>query len=214
MIGVTLDRPLGVVACLGSHADDIEIGAAATISRIAATNRDCTFLFAIATADDVRSDEAEASAAKLLGDRVSVVIGDFIDGSLPYEDPAGVKSFFRSAIESLNPDLVICPTTRDRHQDHRFTGELAHQILRDQLILEYEIPKSDADLTRPGVYVPLSSAEAMAKLDHLDSHFSSQQVKPWYDREALQSLLRLRGVECRSPDGYAEAFHVERIVLR
>ena len=54
----------------------------------------------------------------------------------------------------------------------------------------------------------------MAKLDHLDSHFSSQQVKPWYNREVFQSLLRLRGVECRAPDGYAEAFHAERIVVR
>ena len=85
--------------------------------------------------------------------------------------------------------------------------------MRDHLILEYEISKSDGDLTRPGVYVPLTAAEAMAKLDHLDSQFSSQHAKPWYDREALQSLLRLRGVECRAPDGYAEAFHAERVVV-
>ncbi len=214
MIGLTLDRPLDVVACLGAHADDIEIGAAATITRIADANPDCRFLFAIATSNDLRAAEAEASAAKLLGDRVSIEVGDFSDGSLPYEDAAGVKGFFRSAIEPANPDLVICPTTRDLHQDHRFVAELAHQIMRDQLILEYEVHKSDGDLARPGLYVPLSTAEAMAKLDHLDSHFSSQQVKPWYNREVFQSLLRLRGVECRAPDGYAEAFHAERIVVR
>ena len=54
----------------------------------------------------------------------------------------------------------------------------------------------------------------MAKLDHLDAHFDSQHRKPWYDREALQALLRLRGVECGAPDGYAEAFRADRVVIR
>jgi len=182
VIGLAFERPPSMVACFGAHADDIEIGAAATIGRLAESNPECRFLFAIASGDGLRAAEAEASAAKLLGDRVSIHLGGFGDGFLPYDDPAAVKRFFGSVVDGTDPDLVICPTSRDRHQDHRFVGELTHQIMRDQWILEYEIPKSDADLTRPGVYVPLTSAEAMAKLDHLDSHFASQQEKPWYDR--------------------------------
>lgn len=214
MIGLTLDRRPQAVACLGAHPDDIEIGAAATIARLAESNPDCRFVFAIATGDEVRSAEADASAAKLLGDRVSIEVAGFSDGFLPYDDPAGVKHFFQDVVALTDPDIVICPAQSDRHQDHRFVGTLAHQIMRDQLILEYEIPKSDADLASPGVYVPLTSAEATAKLDHLDSHFASQHEKPWYGREALQSLLRLRGIECRAAHGYAEAFHAARIVIQ
>lgn len=214
VIGLTFDRPLRTVACLGAHADDIEIGAAATISILAGGNPDVTFWFAVATGDDTRAGEAATSAAKLLGDRVTVEIGGFTDGFLPYEDPASVKRFLRSASRAADADLVICPATRDRHQDHRFVAEVAHQLAREQPILEYEIQKYDGDLGRPGVYVPLTTGQAMAKLDHLDHHFSSQHAKPWYDREALQSLLRIRGVECRAPDGYAEAFHAARIVIR
>ena len=86
--------------------------------------------------------------------------------------------------------------------------------MRDHLILQYEIHKSDGDLTRPNVYVPLTADEVQAKLDHLEGNFSSQQSKPWYDREALQALMRLRGVECHALEGYAEAFHADRIVIR
>lgn len=214
VIGLTFDHPPARVACLGAHADDIEIGAAATIARIAASNPGARFWFAIASTDERRAGESEASAVKLLGDRVSVNVAGFTDGSLPYEDPVGVKSFFRSVSEKVDPDLVICPALIDRHQDHRFVADLAHQIFRDHLILQYEIPKSDGDLTRPGIYVPLSGDEAMAKLEHLDAQFASQHSKPWYDREALQAMLRLRGIECRAPDGYAEAFHADRISIR
>ena len=214
LIGLTFERPLGTVACFGAHADDIEIGAAASLAIIAATNPDCSFVFAIATGHGERVAEAEASAAKLLGDRVTVVMGDFSDGFLPYDRPAEAKTFFRSAVGGIDPDLVFSPALGDRHQDHRFVADLAHQILRDHAILQYEIHKSDGDLARPVVYVPLSADQAHAKIDHLDGHFASQQDKPWFDREALLGLLRLRGVECRAPDGYAEGFHADRIVLR
>jgi LmbE family N-acetylglucosaminyl deacetylase len=214
VIGLAFDRPPRAVACLGAHADDIEIGAAAAIAHIAAQYPDCSFLFAVATGDEIRTAEAEASAAKLLGDRVSVEVAGFADGLLPYEEPAAVKRFFRSAFEEFESDVVFCPTLSDRHQDHAFIGTLAHQIMRDQLILQYEIHKSDGDLTRPSVYVPLTADEVQAKLEHLEGNFASQQSKPWYDREALQALIRLRGVECHAPEGYAEAFHADRIVIR
>ena len=51
------------------------------------------------------------------------------------------------------------------------------------------------------------------KLNHLERHFASQHSKPWYDRETFQGLMRLRGLECRSPSGYAEAFQARKLVL-
>lgn len=214
MIGLTFEQPLRTVACLGAHADDIEIGAAGTIAILAEAHPDARFTFAVATGDDTRAAEAVASAERLLKGRVTVEVGGFADGFLPYDEPAAVKRFLRQASGAGEADLVICPTSGDRHQDHRFVAEVAHQLAREQPVFEYEIHKYDGDLGLPGVYVPLTTSQAMAKLDHLEDHFSSQHVKPWYDREALQSLLRLRGVECRAPSGYAEAFHAERIIIR
>ena len=42
--------------------------------------------------------------------------------------------------------------------------------------------------------------------------FASQTDKPWFDEEVLRGLMRLRGMECRSPRRYAEAFHAAKLV--
>jgi hypothetical protein len=43
--------------------------------------------------------------------------------------------------------------------------------------------------------------------------FRSQCDKRWFQRETFLSLMRLRGMECNSPSGYAEAFYGRKLVL-
>ena len=38
------------------------------------------------------------------------------------------------------------------------------------------------------------------------AHFGSQRSKHWFDDETFRGLARLRGMECRAPERYAEAF--------
>jgi hypothetical protein len=84
---------------------------------------------------------------------------------------------------------------------------------RDHLILEYEIPKYDGDLGQPSVYVPLTAELCQKKIQHLMDAFNSQQTKRWFEEETFRSLMRLRGMECNSPSGYAEAFYCRKLVL-
>lgn len=92
-------------------------------------------------------------------------------------------------------------------------ADLTGQVLRDHLILEYEILKKDGDVVQPNLYVTLPERIASAKLDHLCDHFPSQQKKPWFEREVLATLLRIRAVECAAPDGFAEAYTTRKMVL-
>lgn len=212
---ISLDfPPLRSVVCVGAHPDDIEIGAAATISWLAERDPMTTFTFVVLSGGDgARRDEAKQSARALLGDRVHIDIGQFRDGHLPYEDPSAVKDFLRERTEQERTDLVIGPNRLDRHQDHAFTAQLLGQIFRDQLILGYEVAKFDGDLGAPQGYVSFDVDRAQAKLDHLMKHFSSQHDKPWFDREAFMSLMRLRGIESGSPRTYAESFYVSKVLL-
>ena len=43
-------------------------------------------------------------------------------------------------------------------------------------------------------------------------HFASQRDKHWFTEDLFLGLMRLRGSECRSPTGYAEAFHGRKLV--
>ena len=101
----------------------------------------------------------------------------------------------------------------DLHQDHRTVAELTWNTFRDHLILEYEIPKYDADLGRPNVFVPLSAAQAERKIRATVEHFASQRGRQWFDEETFRALLRLRGLEANAPSRYAEAFHCRKAVL-
>jgi LmbE family N-acetylglucosaminyl deacetylase len=101
----------------------------------------------------------------------------------------------------------------DAHQDHREVSRLTWNTFRDATILEYEIPKWDGDLGQPNLYVPLSEQMLQRKIALLTEHFASQRSKDWFDRETFAGLARLRGMECRAPERFAEAFVARKIAL-
>jgi hypothetical protein len=82
------------------------------------------------------------------------------------------------------------------------------------VILEYEIPKWDGDLGQPNVFIPASRTLMERKAKLLHDHFGTQRSKDWFDAQTFMGLARLRGAECRAPDGFAEAFHGRKIVMQ
>jgi LmbE family N-acetylglucosaminyl deacetylase len=208
-----IDLPKGrTVVALGAHADDIEIGAGGTLLHLSRDHPDSQFLFAVAAADGNRTTEAIASARDLLGDRAVVHVGGFEDGFLPYLEPAKVKRWLRSVVETTRPALVFSPWTRDEHQDHRLMGQLAWQLFRGSTVVEYEIPKWESEPFVPNLLVPLSDEMAQNKLDHLAKSFPSQHGKPWYDTTLFTSTLRVRGVQ-HGHSRYAEGFFARKLSL-
>jgi LmbE family N-acetylglucosaminyl deacetylase len=207
------DRPFRLL-CLGAHPDDIEIGAAATIARIRDEAPSLSSHWVVLSGTPERAAEARASARALVGPSADLTITQeaFRDGNLPFLGPS-VKDALASVRDGFDPDLVIAPRVDDLHQDHALLGGLAYQLFRDHLVLAYEIAKTDGDLATPDVYVALDVGEVEAKVAHLHRHFPSQAGRPWFETEAFRAVLRLRGLEANAPSGFAEAFHVRRIVL-
>ena len=81
------------------------------------------------------------------------------------------------------------------------------------MVFEYEIPKYDGGLGSPNVFLPLPSDIGQRKLDYLHRCFHSQQARQWYSEDTFRGLMRLRGIECNSPGGLAEAFYVRKLSL-
>jgi hypothetical protein len=61
--------------------------------------------------------------------------------------------------------------------------------------------------------MPISARALQRKVDLLMSHFGSQRSKQWFDKETFLGLARLRGMECRAPERYAEAFFARKLSL-
>jgi LmbE family N-acetylglucosaminyl deacetylase len=108
--------------------------------------------------------------------------------------------------------VIFTHFREDWHQDHRTIAELTWNTWRNHLILEYEIPKYDGDLGRPNLFVPVSRTVADAKISCLLECFPTQKSRAWFTAETFLALMRLRGIECASPTGLAEAFHARKLL--
>lgn len=203
------------ILCLGAHSDDIEIGCGGTILRLLDAYPQSRVVWIVFSAEGERAAEAKASAeAFLSGAREKrIETKDFRDGFFPYNG-ADIKEFFEQLKQQVQPDIIFTHNGHDLHQDHRLLAELTWNSFRDHQILAYEIPKYDGDLGSPNVFVHLDAATCRNKIDLLKRNFVTQTVKDWFDDELFRALLRIRGMECRAPDGYAEAFYSRKMVLQ
>jgi LmbE family N-acetylglucosaminyl deacetylase len=196
---------------VGAHADDIEIGAGATILRLLGEHPGSSIVWLVASASPERAAEARASAAAFSDGAASceTIIGDLPDGRLPAATTA-VKDLLES-VKSRAIDVILAPSVEDAHQDHRILAETVWQTFRHHLIAAYEIPKYDGDLGRPNLFVDVDEATLQRKIDLLEAHFPSQRDRTWWGADTVRAIARLRGIEAATR--FAEAFQCRKLVV-
>jgi LmbE family N-acetylglucosaminyl deacetylase len=212
--GEPLRRSVSSILCLGAHCDDIEIGCGGTILKVLDGRADVRVDWIVFSADDERAAEARAGAEAFLSGvtTANVRIERFRGRYFPFAG-AEIKEYFDALGADLSPDIVFTHLVDDLHQDHRLLAELAYNTFRNHLVLEYEIPKYDGDLARLNTYVHLDERQCEQKIETISRIYASQRDKHWFSPETFRATLRLRGIECKSPSGYAEAFRCRKLVL-
>lgn len=203
------------VLCLGAHADDIEIGCGGTLLQLLASRDDVHVTWVVFSSPGERGREAREGASRFLRQAAQreVVVMDFRDGYFPWQGAQIKEAMEALRRESADPDLVFTHYREDRHQDHRTISDLSWNTWRHHTLVEYEIPKYDGDLGAPNCFVPLSRETGALKARHICEVFNSQRHKPWMTEDTFEALLRLRGLECAAPQGWAEAFHCRKLAL-
>ncbi len=201
------------ILCLGAHCDDIEIGCGGTLLALQASGN-VRVHWVVLSGTPERKAETQAAMHALIkpAARGGLTLGDFPDGRFPARY-GEIKQFVEGLKSTQRPDLILCHERDDRHQDHRIVNELVWNTFRDHVVLEYEIPKWDGGLGQPNVYVSVTAAQMRRKIAAVLQCHRSQRTRDWFSRETFMSLLRLRGIECRSSSGYAEAFHGRKLRL-
>lgn len=158
------------VLAIGPHPDDIEIGCAGTLIKMAKAGHEV--YLAIMTKGEAGGDptlrvkEAEAAAA-LYKTRKIFWLG-YPDTCVPV-DRDGIGRLDR-VIREVNPDVIFANHGQDTHQDHRNTAALVLSATRNlQNVLFYEVPSS-VDF-QPDVFVDISR-ELPRKFQSLRLHRS------------------------------------------
>jgi LmbE family N-acetylglucosaminyl deacetylase len=202
------------ILCLGAHSDDIEIGVGGSLLKLVAQGPDLEICWVVFSAPGPRADEARQSADDFLAGvkGKQVKIGSFRESYFPSEWSL-MKDWFEGIKATFDPDVVFTHQRQDRHQDHRVLSDLAWNTFRNHLIIEYEILKYDGDLGIPNLYIPLSEQLCNRKIDLLMKHYKTQSTKHWFTRDSFEAMHRIRGIECASATGRAEAFYCRKLVL-
>lgn len=202
------------ILCLGAHCDDVDIGCGgALLSLIGRYTADVSWV--IFSAQGERERELRASAKRFLRGAAAsrILTRNHRDGFMPAHF-AAVKEDFEAVKKQLPaPDVIFTHRRDDRHQDHRLIAELTWNTYRNHLILEYEVPKYEGDLATPSAYVALTPMEAERKIRILLDCYRTQRAKPWFTADTFRGLMRLRGIECGGPTGWAEGFHASKVLF-
>jgi LmbE family N-acetylglucosaminyl deacetylase len=198
---------------LGAHCDDIEIGCGASALRLLREWPGASVHWVVFGSTPERAAEAEASAADFLagaGQRRVEVLA-FTDSYFPSQQTEIKKRF--EALKAVEPHVIFTHCRHDLHQDHRVVCELTWNTFRDHAILEYEVPKYDGDLASPNFFIPVDAETARTKARLLRQHFGTQRGRHWFDDDLFLGLMRIRGAECRAPQGFAEGFYARKVVM-
>lgn len=214
MLNLSFSNAPKTILLLGAHCDDIEIGCGATVLQLVEKFPDAHFKWIVFSSSPARAQEAAKSANQFLANAHSkdVLIHDFRNAYFPYIG-AQLKDYFELLKGQLHPDLILTHHLDDRHQDHRTLAELTWNTFRDHLILEYEIPKYDGGLDSPNLFIKVTQAHAKEKTATIMDCFLTEATKSWFTSETFYAILRLRGIECNSPTGLAEAYYCRKNLL-
>lgn len=217
MIDLGLRLPRGrapVLLFLGAHCDDIEIGCGGTVIELLKAYPGAKVHWVVLSSGARREKEARRAARLMLkkARNAEVEVRDFRGSYFPSEAVA-IKDYFEELKARIAPDVIFTHMREEFHQDHRVVGELTWNTWRNHFILEYEIPKYEGGLGSPAVFMPLPAATVRRKVDLLMKVFESQLDKQWFTPSTFEGLMRLRGIECNAPSGFAEAFYCRKLVL-
>lgn len=202
------------ILCLGAHSDDIEIGCGGTLLKLLSEHDDVEVDWVVLGSSGRRNNEAVTSANQFLkgAKKHKIFIENFKDGFFPYRG-GEIKNYFEKLKKIVSPDLVFSHNRHDLHQDHCLISQLTWNTFRDHLILEYEIIKYDGDIGTPNIYVQLRESYCKKKINYIMKSFKSQARKDWFTPDTFFSLMRIRGIESRAPEKYAEGFYCRKLVL-
>ena len=212
------------ILVLSSHTDDLELCMGATVARW--IGEGCHVQSLVLSRCDESTPEGfkvgelvwESRAAHQVLSGVPVskenkpfipVIGPFPVRYFPQHRQAILEYLYAYNAERGPFDLVCCPSSTDKHQDHRTVYEEAVRIFKHTTMWGYVAPWNIlADAST--LYVVIEEEHLMKKQDAL-ACYKSQSSRRYFDRAYIRALARATGG--RVGADFAESFELIRMVL-
>jgi len=199
------------VLLVAAHPDDIESGCGGTIAKYGKSDTFQSVVFAPCLEDPLNAGILQEfqNAMKVLGVRKTIRHNFPRDILEQYNQQ--IRDILHDLKEKFDPNIVLCPTVNDLHQDHRAIANCCLTIFRDSAtLLTYELVRSTVGFT-PNLYIVLSNNDLEKKLKALRC-YRTQYRRVYFKPGIFKALARLRGSQINLE--FAEAFEIMRMTDR
>lgn len=201
-----------IVLALSPHPDDAEFGAGATIARFVREGHEVR---SIAISDCRDGDAATDEARALCGeqDAAGAILGSLTDSAgFPRRVLPVHRQRVLDALIALRaayaPDLVLCPSLADIHQDHQVVAAEAVRAFRGVTTWGYVLPWNCA--TVAVTHWQRVTREDVERKIAAIACYESQRDRPYSKPELVWAGARLAGLQAGCE--FAEAFQIIRSV--
>ena len=197
--------PLRILA-LSPHTDDAEFGAGASIARWVREGHDVT-IWAFTNCGESALREEFGWASCVL--RVAkTFVSDFSVRHFPERRQCILDRMILNRLERA-PNLVICPSRSDTHQDHAVIAAEAVRAFKGVTTLGYVLPWNTPTVS-VSTWVPVTRADVERKIEALRC-YKSQAHRPYATEDAVWAHARIGGLQAGCE--FAEPFETIRSVI-
>lgn len=217
------DEPLKILA-VGAHPDDCELGCGGFLAKCIAYGHEVHYI-TLSPCEKHRMtdhptirriDEARKATLALGIKKENVTFFNFENTMFPTH-----AHQIRDALEQMRarilPELILCPSPTDPHQDHATTGIESLRTFRSgEFIFAYEILRHGSYLFDPNLFVDITEYMDI-KLKALTC-YETQLGRSYFSPETFKALAATRGAQAGygykpGTYRYAEAFEILKMYL-
>lgn len=205
------------ILVLAPHTDDGELGCGGAISKFIEDNHDVFYaafsLCETSVPQGLPKDILEVEVKAAMN-----VLGIKPDNLLLYKYQ--VRNFLDSRqriLEDLinirkdiSPELIFIPSNNDVHQDHSVIASEGIRAFKQSSILGYEMVWNNITFSTTA-FIKLEKRHVEKKVQALACYTSQKCIKKYMNRQFIESLMRVRGVQIGAE--FAESFEVVRWVI-
>ena len=203
------------VLVLSPHPEDGEIGCGGLVQKLLKNNSKCWYIY-FTKAELSTKPPFKPDAQLKEMQKSTKIIGFKKDKIISFDFPVRSFSKYRQEILDklyklnikLKPDLVLCHSRFDTHQDHNTITNEAIRAFKKTSILGYELPWNNFNF-KAELYVELSEKIVSKKCLALSS-YKSRSHRPYLQKKRLVEIMGMRGLQIEK--NYAEAFEVIRLI--
>lgn len=207
------------ILLISPHTDDVEIGAGGTLVRFLEDGHEI-FWVVFSTAEESMPDNMPKDSGKKEFLRVCSDLGLSANNYEVFSFPVrkfhlhrqDVLEYLVKTRRTFRPDLVVCPSLNDYHQDHKVVAEETIRAFKSwSSIICYELPWNHVEF-KTQLFVKLEKRHIDAKIKLLHNYESQIVLKrTYFSEEFIYGIAKVRGTQINSE--YAEAFEVVRWMI-